>query len=169
LGFQENVTDSKIKKESNSQDPFFMSQIILWDTGLEQYMSIRSPNILIIDDEIDTLELLKITMERNGFNALTAANWDEVAYIIERTFIQNKTIDVIILDLMMPDRSGFDIFRSLQVVLVPLPPVIMLSAVIGLEQQIQARDLGITRYITKPTTPAKLVQTVRDLLSSKGK
>ena len=125
-----------------------------------------APTILIIDDETETLDLLKLAMERNGFNALTASNWDEVAYLIERTYKLNRTIDLILLDLMMPDRSGFDIVRALQVVMVPMPPVIMLSAVTGFEQQIQARDLGITKYITKPTTPAKLIETIRNVLSS---
>ncbi len=50
--------------------------------------------------------------------------------------------DVIVLDLMMPDRSGFDIYRALQTRLVGMPPVIMLSAVTGMQQRIDARDLG---------------------------
>ena len=117
-----------------------------------------APTILIIDDELETLDLLKIAMDRSGINALTASNWDEAAYL-------NRPIDLILLDLMMPDRSGFDIIRALQVVMVPMPPVIMLSAVTGFEQQIQARDLGVTKYITKPTTPSKLIETIRKVLS----
>lgn len=124
-----------------------------------------SPNILIIDDETETLDLLKIALDRNGFNALTASNWDEVAYLVERTYKLERPIDLILLDLMMPDRSGFDIIRALQVVLVPMPPVIMLSAVTGFEQQIQARDLGVKKYITKPTTPAKLIEAIKLILS----
>lgn len=121
-------------------------------------------NILVVDDELETLELLKITLDRNGFNTLTASSWDEVAYIVERTYKVNRPIDLILLDLMMPDRSGFDIIRALQVVLNPMPPVIMLSAVTGIEQQVQARDLGVTKYITKPTTPTKLVDAIKKIL-----
>lgn len=124
-----------------------------------------APTILIIDDELETLDLLKIAMDRSGINALTASNWDEAAYLVERTYKLNRPIDLILLDLMMPDRSGFDIIRALQVVMVPMPPVIMLSAVTGFEQQIQARDLGVTKYITKPTTPSKLIETIRKVLS----
>lgn len=121
-------------------------------------------NILIVDDEPETLELLKLAMDRSGFTSLTASSWDEVAYIVERTYKVNRPIDLIILDLMMPDRSGFDIIRALQVVLNPMPPVIMLSAVTGIEQQVQARDLGVTKYITKPTTPTKLVDAIKKIL-----
>ncbi len=121
-------------------------------------------NILIVDDELETLELLKLAIERGGFNSLTASNWDEVAYIIERTYKVNRPLDLIILDLMMPDRSGFDIIRALQVVLSPMPPVIMLSAVTGIDQQVQARDLGVTTYLTKPTTATKLLDIIKKIL-----
>jgi DNA-binding response OmpR family regulator len=43
----------------------------------------------------------------------------------------------------------------------------MLSAVTGFDQQLQARELGITKYMTKPTTPAKLVTAIREVLSPK--
>lgn len=130
-------------------------------------MRMLASTVLIIDDELETLELLKLALERNGFRALTASNWDEVAYIVERTYKLNRPIDVILLDLMMPDRSGFDIYRALEVILTPMPPVIMLSAVTGIEQQIQAKDLGITKYITKPTTPSKLVVAINGLIAKK--
>jgi DNA-binding response OmpR family regulator len=128
-------------------------------------MTNKSPKVLIVDDETETLTLLKLALERNGFIALTAENWDEVSNQIKRNVNLKQTIDIIILDLMMPGRSGFDILRALQVVFVPMPPVIMLSAVTGIEQQIQARDLGVAKYITKPTTPTKLIQIIRDILS----
>jgi DNA-binding response OmpR family regulator len=70
----------------------------------------------------------------------------------------------VVLDLMMPGRSGFDIYRSLQRELVTMPPVIMLTAVTGMQQRIDARDLGVTKYLTKPTTPSKLVETLKEVL-----
>ena len=92
-------------------------------------------------------------MERSGFTAFTAANQDEVTHPIERADKFKQTIDIINLDVIMPEYSGFDILRGLHVILVPLPPVIMLSAVTGIQQQIQARGLGAVKYITKPTNP----------------
>jgi DNA-binding response OmpR family regulator len=130
-------------------------------------MKLQSRTVLVIDDQYETLDLLKLALERSGFTVLTAANWSEVSYLIERTHTLKRSINIILLDLMMPDRSGFDIFRALQVVLVPMPPVIMLSAVTGLEQQLEARDLGVAKYMTKPTTPAKLVVAIKEVLSRK--
>lgn len=130
-------------------------------------MKLKSRTVLVIDDQYETLDLLKLALERNGFTVLTAANWEEAVYLVERTSNLNRKIDIVLLDLMMPGRSGFDIFRALEVVLVPLPPVIMLSAVTGIDQQLQARELGIAKYITKPTTPAKLVVAIKEVLARK--
>ena len=130
-------------------------------------MKLQSRTVLVIDDQYETLDLLKLALEKNGYTVLTAANWEEAVYLVERTNNLKRKIDVILLDLMMPGRSGFDIYRALEVVLVPLPPVIMLSAVTGIDQQLQARELGITKYITKPTTPAKLVAAIKEVLARK--
>jgi DNA-binding response OmpR family regulator len=123
-------------------------------------MRLRAPNVLVIDDDEDTLDLLRMALQRSSFRVATAKTWEDVAAQIEMTYSQNRPIDVIVLDLMMPDRSGFDILEALKVVLVPLPPVIMLSAVTGMAQQIKARDLGAVSYLTKPTTPKKLIDTI---------
>ena len=125
----------------------------------------KRPNILIIDDEQDTLKLLKIALNRRGFNALVAENWDEVLIHIKRVDEKKEKIEVIILDIMMPERSGFDLLIALKVILAPIPPVIMLSAVTGIEQQIRARELGAIKFITKPTTPSELIRVIRDVIS----
>jgi DNA-binding response OmpR family regulator len=131
-------------------------------------MNVELPRVLIIDDEEETLNLLKIALEKNGFRAITASNWEEVASHVELADITRDPIQAIVLDIMMPGRSGFDILTALKVVLIPMPPVIMLSAVTGIEQQIRARDLGAVKYITKPTTPSALIQAVRDVLEKSG-
>jgi DNA-binding response OmpR family regulator len=127
--------------------------------------------VLVVDDDHETLRLLKMALERANFRVLTAASWEDVSDRVQLTYADNTSIDVIVLDLMMPERSGFDIYRSLQRQLVSMPPVIMLTAVTGMQQRIDARDLGVTKYLTKPTTPSKLIETIREVLreSRRGK
>jgi DNA-binding response OmpR family regulator len=127
--------------------------------------------ILVVDDDRETLQLLKMALERANFQVMTAASWEEVANRVESTYRDDHPIDLIVLDLMMPGRSGFDIFRSLKNMMVSMPPVIMLTAVTGIQQRIDARDLGVTKYLTKPTTPSKLIVAIKDVLthSRKGK
>jgi DNA-binding response OmpR family regulator len=100
---------------------------------------------------------------------MTAASWDDVSDQVDVTYRNERPIDVIVLDLMMPGRSGFDIYRSLKVKLVSMPPVIMLSAVTGMQQRIDARDLGAKKYLTKPTTPSKLIETIREVVAEDQK
>ena len=126
--------------------------------------SLSRDQILVVDDDIETLRLLKMALERTGFRVMTASTWDEVSANVDKSYNNNSPIDAIILDLMMPERSGFDVYRALQSRLVPMPPVIMLTAVTGMQQRVDARDLGVTKYLTKPTTPSKLVETLREVL-----
>ena len=127
--------------------------------------------VLVVDDDHETLRLLKMALERANFRVLTAASWEDVSDRVQLTYADNTSIDVIVLDLMMPERSGFDVYRALQRQLVSMPPVIMLTAVTGIQQRVDARDLGITKYLTKPTTPSKLIETIREVLreSRRGK
>ena len=120
--------------------------------------------VLVIDDDRETLRLLKMALERANLSVLTAASWEDVSDRVQYTYANDSPIDLIVLDLMMPDRSGFDIYRSLQRELITMPPVIMLTAVTGMQQRVDARDLGVTKYLTKPTTPSKLIETIREVL-----
>jgi DNA-binding response OmpR family regulator len=119
-------------------------------------------HIFVIDDNPKTLEVLKMALERAGFRVTTANSWAKVEEKVRISYRVKDPFDLIVLDLMIPDRSGFDILRSLHVVLVPLPPVIVLSAITDVKKKVEARDLGVAKYLTKPTTPEKLIQTIKD-------
>ena len=121
--------------------------------------------LLVVDDDYETLQLLKLALSRAGFQVITASTWDEISNQVETTYRVDKPIDLIVLDLMMPERSGFDIYRSLREIMVEIPPVIMLTAVTGMQQRVDALDLGVNRYLKKPTTPGKLIETIREVLA----
>ena len=123
-----------------------------------------SANILLIDDEINTLELLTFTLHKAGHKVSASTTWDGVVEHIDLATKNKRPFDLIILDLMMPDRSGYDVLRSLKVVLHQMPPVIILSALGGLDDAVKALDLGATKYVTKPTSPQKLLKTIREVL-----
>jgi DNA-binding response OmpR family regulator len=124
----------------------------------------KKPLVLVIDDDLETLQLLKLALNRAGFDTQIASSWQEVDDRIVICYQQERAINAIVLDLMMPERSGFDILRSIQVALVPMPPVIMLTAVVGTQQRIDALDLGVAKYLTKPTTPSKLVEALKEVI-----
>ena len=121
-------------------------------------------HILVVDDNDKTLEVLKLALERAEFRVTTADSWENVEEKIKISYRIKDHFDLVVLDLMIPGRSGFDILKSLQVVLVPMPPVIVLSAITDVKKKVEARDLGVAKYLTKPTTPDRLVKTIRDIL-----
>ena len=121
-------------------------------------------HILVIDDNAKTLEVLKLALERSGFRVTTADSWETVEDKVEISYRVKDPFDLIVLDLMIPERSGFEILRSLHVILVPMPPVVVLSAITGVKKKVEARDLGVAKYLTKPTTPERLVKTIKDVL-----
>ena len=124
---------------------------------------LRKRHIFVIDDDPETLNLLALALRRKKFDVTTAMTWENVIEEVKQCYKHGSQFDAIMLDLMMPDRSGFDVLLSLQTMLVPLPPVIVLTAVTDISKQIQAGEMGVKKYLTKPTTPKKLVETLDDI------
>jgi DNA-binding response OmpR family regulator len=123
-----------------------------------------TPRILVVDDDLDTVNMLRLVLHSSGYDVTTSTSWEEVSDRLLLSEREKKAFDLIILDIMMPGRSGFDIFNSIEVVLHPMPPVIFLSAKSSIETMVQASDMGAAKFLTKPTTPDKLLATVRDVL-----
>lgn len=121
-------------------------------------------HILVIDDEEITVELLTIALEKENFQVSAAKNWDEVVSCVKDCYGEKSHFDAIVLDLMMPERSGLDILRSLHVVMHPMPPVVILTAVTDTRKRLEASELGVEKYLTKPTTPDKLMETLREVI-----
>lgn len=124
----------------------------------------RVARILSIDDDLDTLGLIRMVLKRAGYEVTTASRWEEIKERVTVAKDNRQPFDLIILDIMMPERSGFDIFRSLEAILERMPPVIFLSAKYSMEDMLRASDMGAAKYLVKPTTPDKLLESVRAVL-----
>lgn len=121
--------------------------------------------ILVVDDDLDTVNLLRMVLQRAGYRVSTATSWDEVIDRVKMAEESNDVYNLIILDIMMPGRTGFEVMLVLQVVLHPVPPVIFLSAKCGMDDMVKASEMGAAKYLTKPTTPDKLLVAVREVMS----
>lgn len=121
--------------------------------------------ILVIDDDADMRGLISLSLRKNGHKITTAGSWKDVTNRITKASSEGTPFDVIILDIMMPDRDGYDVLRMLKVILYPMPPVIMLTALSGIDDAVKALELGAVKYLTKPIAPEKLHKTVREVLS----
>lgn len=110
---------------------------------------------LIIDDDAAVSESIRIAMEVIGFDVLTASNGNDGLALAERDYF-----DLIILDIMMPDRSGFLVLETLRQMEKTPSRIIMITANEGNRHQQYAEDLGVDAYIRKPFAMEVLVREV---------
>jgi DNA-binding response OmpR family regulator len=118
-----------------------------------------SGRILVVDDEPDTLGLIELTLQTAGYNVRTAANGDQAL-----TIILNDTFDLILLDIMMPGMTGFDLVQTLQDRQADIPPVVYLTAKSRDEDREMGETLGAAAFLTKPTTRGDLLDTIASIL-----
>ncbi len=117
--------------------------------------------ILVVDDEPDTLGLIKLTLQTAGYQVETTTVGREGLRLI-----REEPFDVVILDIMMPDVSGFDVMRELNNDPTPPPPVIFLTARSGEEDQETGMSLGVSNYLLKPITRGSLLDAINQALGT---
>jgi two-component system, OmpR family, phosphate regulon response regulator PhoB len=116
--------------------------------------------VLVVDDESDILELVTFNLQRNGYAVLTADNGNSAV-----SLAKEKGPDMIILDLMLPGKDGFTVFKDLRAdPRTQSIPVLMLTAKGELNDRIVGLELGADDYVTKPFSPKELMLRVRALL-----
>jgi two-component system copper resistance phosphate regulon response regulator CusR len=120
-----------------------------------------SPNgsVLVVDDEPDTVDLIRLTLETAGFTVHQAPDGTSAIQMI-----QNGTYDVVLLDIMMPDISGFDVLQQLRNQGVEVPPVVFLTARKQDEDRQTGQDMGASDYLTKPATRGELLDAIQHAL-----
>jgi len=113
--------------------------------------------ILVVDDEKNIVELVKFNLEKEGFHVLCAYNGDE-AIEVART----EKPDLIILDIMMPGKSGLDVCRIIRAE--SNVPIIMATAKGEEVDKILGLELGSDDYVTKPFSPRELISRIKAIL-----
>ena len=117
--------------------------------------------ILIVDDDPEIIEAVSYALESSGYEVLIARDGTEGLKAAER-----DNPDLVILDMMMPKRSGFLVLEKLRVSR-PVPVrVIMITANEGKLHKEYAEDLGVDDYIRKPFGMDRLLESVKRLLAS---
>jgi two-component system alkaline phosphatase synthesis response regulator PhoP len=115
-------------------------------------------NILIIEDDSSIQMLLKLSLEVEGFRPVVAGT---VAASLE--VLASEPIDFILLDLMLPDQSGFELLKTLQQIHKEIP-VIVLTAKNEMNDKILGFQLGADDYLTKPFETRELIMRIRAVM-----
>ncbi len=113
--------------------------------------------VLIVDDEPSIVELVRFTLEKEGFRTEAATDGHQALEAVERS-----RPDLVLLDLMLPGIDGLDVCRQLRQK--ARIPIIMLTAKATEVDKVVGLELGADDYITKPFSPRELVARVRAVL-----
>jgi DNA-binding response OmpR family regulator len=120
-------------------------------------------SILVVDDNEDIRNLLTLVLENEGYLVTQGLDGGECLEIVEE-----KSFDLILLDVMMPGISGFEVLKSIKTnknKKINQIPICMITAKSGTEDIDEALELGADSYIVKPFRPVALAEKVNALLN----
>lgn len=117
--------------------------------------------ILIVEDKATSRELLRTVLERQGYGVIEAKDGEEALQQL-----QAATLDLVLLDLQIPIRNGYDVLRKIRSDdrLAHLPVVALTASAMQGDRE-KALAAGFTGYIAKPVGPAQLREIVTQMLA----
>jgi two-component system alkaline phosphatase synthesis response regulator PhoP len=124
----------------------------------------KRQRVLVVDDDKEVVRLMRAYLEQAGFDVLVAYDGESAVHHLRR-----EKPDLLLLDLMLPDRDGFDITRTVRSdENLSHIPIIMLTARVDVTDKIVGLEMGADDYVTKPYNPREVVARVRARLRSQG-
>jgi two-component system OmpR family response regulator len=123
----------------------------------EPALSGEGRHVLVVEDDAEYRKLLLSLLRRNGFRASGAGDGVEM-----RALLAAAAVDVVLLDVMLPGPSGFDLCR--EVAAEGRVPVVLLTALAGTSDRVRGLELGADDYVAKPAEPRELVARLRAVL-----
>jgi len=120
-----------------------------------------SKRILVVDDELESLKLIGLMLQRRGYEIIAARSG---AQALEKA--QTERPDLVILDIMMPDMDGYEVCRRLRASPTEASlPIIMFTAKTTIDDKVAGFQAGADDYLTKPIHPEELASRVEAVLS----
>jgi len=121
--------------------------------------------IMMVDDEPLNMEVLQVHLETEGYNRFVSVSDSTLAIDAIRT----EAPDVLLLDLVMPDVTGFDILKEMRLdEILKNVPVIVLTSSEDADTKLKALQLGATDFLSKPVDASELALRMRNTLSSRA-
>lgn len=114
-----------------------------------------SKTILVVEDSGSFRMVVKIGLEKAGYQVTEAASGEAACVLLD-----GRTINLVICDLNMPGMDGLDFVRHLRTTNYQFTPVIMLTTETQDDKKAQGLDIGVRAWVTKPFQPTHLIEAV---------
>ena len=126
--------------------------------------SLSGANVLVVDDDPDTLELLESTLRMAGARPLPASSVAEALHVLA----DGHTVDAVVSDIAMPGQDGYTLMTLMKDRLGAAMPIatLALTAYAGAADRKRALDAGFREHLSKPVNPTVLLQTLEDLMAA---
>jgi CheY-like chemotaxis protein len=126
--------------------------------------SLAGANVLVVDDDPDTLELLESTLKMAGARPLPAASVAEALHVLA----DGHVLDAVVSDIAMPGQDGYTLMTLLKDRLGSSMPIatLALTAYASAADRKRALDAGFREHLSKPVNPTVLLQTLEDLMGA---
>ena len=124
---------------------------------------LRAPRVLVVDDKKETLVLLEELLSSKGYEVLTASEAEEA-----QSKVHSERPDLVLLDVVMPGRSGYDLCRGLKEdPFTRLIPVVLMTGLSNRDDRVRGIEAGADDFLNKPLYPEELFARVNSLLKLK--
>lgn len=124
-------------------------------------MAKKKPLILVVDDDIRMVRMMKRMLELEGFQVITASGGESALKMFDK-----ETPSLVLLDIMMPDMDGWIVCRRIREF--SQVPIIMVTARGDDKEKVEGLDIGADDYVTKPFSASELAARVRAVLRRAG-
>ena len=128
-------------------------------------MAEEKKKVLCIEDEPEMIDLIRLILERKGFEVLGAVGGEEGLEVIRR-----ERPDLILLDLMMPEVDGWEVYRQMRAdeQLKDIPVIVVTAKAQSIDKVLGLHIAKVDDYVTKPFGPQELLKSVNKVLAMEG-
>jgi DNA-binding response OmpR family regulator len=125
----------------------------------------RVVKIVCIEDDPKTIDLVKLILKKEGFEVTGVINGRDGLVAIEEI-----RPDVVLLDLMMPDMDGWEVYQSMRAseIMKDIPVIVLTAKAQSIDKVLGLHIAKVDDYITKPFSPSELIQSVRKVLTGES-
>lgn len=124
----------------------------------------QSPRIAVVDDQHSVTTLLGTLLEHEGYDVVTFNNGEDFL-----TYLKSDRIDMVLLDLMMPGMTGYDVITRIKTLITDeYIPILIISALTDRESRLKALSLGIDDFLSKPIDREELWLRVKNTIKVKA-